>query len=219
MNRTDNPQAAAGAAAPPPAEPALPDRRRRYFRWFFIALALAALAGGYWWIASRDTETTDDAYVTGDVVQVSPQVAGTVDAIMVQNAEWVRAGDPLFRIDPTDARLALDDAVAQLARASPQHRSCCARPNCRRRPTTCSDGSAWRRTAAYRARTSATRATPWTARPPRSTRNRPHTTHRAPASTAPRSTRIRWCAPQPRACAVRPSRCAAPRFARRWRVS
>ncbi|WP_257757766.1 HlyD family efflux transporter periplasmic adaptor subunit [Burkholderia glumae] len=118
MNRTDNPQAAAGAASPPPAEPALPDRRRRYFRWFFIALALAALAGGYWWIASRGTETTDDAYVTGDVVQVSPQVAGTVDAIMVQNAEWVRAGDPLFRIDPTDARLALDDAVAQLARAS-----------------------------------------------------------------------------------------------------
>ncbi|QGA39576.1 HlyD family efflux transporter periplasmic adaptor subunit [Burkholderia glumae] len=120
MNRTDNPQAAAGAAAPPPAEPALPDRRRRYFRWFFIALALAALAGGYWWIASRDTETTDDAYVTGDVVQVSPQVAGTVDAIMVQNAEWVRAGDPLFRIDPTDARLALDDAVAQLAREAAQ---------------------------------------------------------------------------------------------------
>ena len=127
MNRTDTPPAAApaaaGAASPPPAEPALRTTRRRYFRWFFIALALAALAGGYWWVTSRGTETTDDAYVTGDVVQVSPQVAGTVDTIMVQNAEWVRAGDPLFRVDPTDAKLALDDAVAQLAHAVREYRT------------------------------------------------------------------------------------------------
>lgn len=127
MNRTDTPPAAApaaaGAASPPPAEPALRTTRRRYFRWFFIALALAALAGGYWWVTSRGTETTDDAYVTGDVVQVSPQVAGTVDTIMVQNAEWVHAGDPLFRVDPTDAKLALDDAVAQLAHAVREYRT------------------------------------------------------------------------------------------------
>ena len=91
--------------------------RRRRFRLFFVALAVAAGTGFAYWATTRGIETTDDAYVAGDVVQVSSLVNGTVDAVMVENAQWVRAGDPLFRIDNTDARLNLNAAVAQRAHA------------------------------------------------------------------------------------------------------
>ncbi|CAG2333376.1 efflux RND transporter periplasmic adaptor subunit [Burkholderia sola] len=107
----------------PAAEPALQRARRRYFRWFFIALAGAAGLAAVAWATTRGTETTDDAYVSGDVVQISPQIGGTVDAVRVQNADWVRPGDLLFSVDKTDARLALDEAVAQLAHAVRQYRT------------------------------------------------------------------------------------------------
>ncbi|KWI14287.1 efflux RND transporter periplasmic adaptor subunit [Burkholderia ubonensis] len=107
----------------PAAEPSLRSRRRRYFRWFFVGLAVAAGIGVVFWAAARGTETTDDAYVAGDVVQISPQIGGTVDAVMVQNADWVRPGDLLFRVDKTDAQLALDEAVAQLAHAVRAYRT------------------------------------------------------------------------------------------------
>lgn len=97
--------------------------RRRRFRLFFVALAIAAGAGFAYWATTRGIETTDDAYVAGDVVQVSSLVNGTVDAVMVENAQWVRAGDPLFRIDNTDARLNLNAAVAQLAHAVRAYRT------------------------------------------------------------------------------------------------
>ncbi|KVN20489.1 hemolysin D [Burkholderia stagnalis] len=107
----------------PVAEPSLQRARRRYFRWFFIALAGAAGIAIAGWAATRGTETTDDAYVSGDVVQISPQIGGTVDAVRVQNADWVRPGDLLFSVDKTDARLALDEAVAQLAHAVREYRT------------------------------------------------------------------------------------------------
>ncbi|PMS20831.1 EmrA/EmrK family multidrug efflux transporter periplasmic adaptor subunit [Trinickia dabaoshanensis] len=97
--------------------------RRRRFRLFFVALAVAAGAGVAYWSATRGVETTDDAYVAGDVVQVSSLVNGTVDAVMVENAQWVHPGDPLFRVDSTDARLALDAAVAELAHAVRAYRT------------------------------------------------------------------------------------------------
>ncbi|MGG1945986.1 efflux RND transporter periplasmic adaptor subunit [Trinickia sp. NRRL B-1857] len=97
--------------------------RRRRFRLFFVALAVTAGAGFAYWGATRGIETTDDAYVAGDVVQVSSLVNGTVDAVMVENAQWVHAGDPLFRVDSTDARLALNAAVAQLAHAVRAYRT------------------------------------------------------------------------------------------------
>ncbi|WP_116135341.1 efflux RND transporter periplasmic adaptor subunit [Trinickia diaoshuihuensis] len=97
--------------------------RVRRFGLFFIALTVTAGAALAYWSASRGTETTDDAYVAGDVVQVSSLVNGTVDAVMVENAQWVHAGEPLFRIDSADARLALDAAVAELAHAVRAYRT------------------------------------------------------------------------------------------------
>jgi membrane fusion protein (multidrug efflux system) len=83
-------------------------------------IAVLALLGGagygvYWAVALNHVESTDNAYVQGNVVQITPQVAGTVVAILADDADRVRAGQALIRLDPADARVALDQAEAQLA--------------------------------------------------------------------------------------------------------
>jgi len=79
----------------------------------FAALGLAAFV--WWYIEARNFETTDNAYVGGDVVPVSAKVAGTVVAIRAGTTDLVRAGDELVALDPTDTQIALDAAEAELA--------------------------------------------------------------------------------------------------------
>jgi membrane fusion protein (multidrug efflux system) len=55
--------------------------------------------------------------VQGNVVQLTPQVAGTVVAIAADDTDFVKAGQSLVKLDPADARVALDQAEAQLAQA------------------------------------------------------------------------------------------------------
>jgi membrane fusion protein (multidrug efflux system) len=77
---------------------------------------LLLIAYGVWWaIYARHFEDTDDAYVAGNVVQVTPQVSGTVVAIHADDTELVEAGKPLVDLDHSDAKVALDQAEAQLA--------------------------------------------------------------------------------------------------------
>jgi membrane fusion protein (multidrug efflux system) len=82
-----------------------------------ISAACAALVVGYglyWGLHARYFVSTDNAYVAGNVVQVTPQVTGTVLAIRVEDTDFVKAGDPLVKLDPADAQVALDQAQAQL---------------------------------------------------------------------------------------------------------
>ena len=79
----------------------------------FIVVAIAYTS--YWMLVSRHHEETDDAYVQGNVVQVTPQVAGTVSQILVEDTDSVQAGQPLLTFDNADAELAVDQAEAQLA--------------------------------------------------------------------------------------------------------
>jgi len=60
-------------------------------------------------------ETTDNAYVNANVVQITPLVGGTVRAIHADDTDFVKAGQPLVSLDPADARVALDQAESQLA--------------------------------------------------------------------------------------------------------
>jgi len=62
-------------------------------------------------------ETTDDAYVRGNLVTISPRVPGTVVEIAVDETERVRAGQVLLRLDPADAQVTLMNAQGQLAQA------------------------------------------------------------------------------------------------------
>jgi membrane fusion protein (multidrug efflux system) len=80
----------------------------------FFSLAGAAWFG-YWFFSLRMEESTDDAYVAGNLVRVSPLVAGSVREILVDNTEKVRAGQILLRLDTTDADLTLRRAGAALA--------------------------------------------------------------------------------------------------------
>lgn len=118
----DNPADSGPGTAPAPVgTPPLkksPSKRRKYL---LIATAIILLAligyGIYWFVFLRHFENTDDAYVAGNVVQVTPQVGGTVISIMADDTELVQAGRPLVQLDDADARVALDSASAQLAQA------------------------------------------------------------------------------------------------------
>jgi membrane fusion protein (multidrug efflux system) len=83
-----------------------------------VAVLLAGLAYGlYYWLVLSHYESTDNAYVQGNVVQLTPQLAGTVVAIYADDTDFVKAGQPIVRLDPADAQVALDQAEAQLAQA------------------------------------------------------------------------------------------------------
>jgi membrane fusion protein (multidrug efflux system) len=91
--------------------------RRRSLGLIAGVIAVAALAyGGYWTLALRYHQSTNDAYVNGNVVQITPQVSGTVVAIRADDTQFVSAGQALVQLDEADARVALDQAEAQLAR-------------------------------------------------------------------------------------------------------
>jgi len=91
-------------------------------RWVWLSaftalfLAIGAGYGVYWAKVLRYQQSTDDAYVNGNVVQITPQIYGTVVAIGADDTKFVKAGQPLVRLDQADAKVALDQAEAQLAR-------------------------------------------------------------------------------------------------------
>ncbi len=93
-------------------------RQRRV--WLIVVGSVFALAaigyGVYWAQALRYEQSTDDAYVSGNVVQITPQISGTVVAIGADNTQFVQAGQTVVQLDRADAKVALDQAEAQLAR-------------------------------------------------------------------------------------------------------
>ncbi|UTV97909.1 HlyD family efflux transporter periplasmic adaptor subunit [Marinomonas rhizomae] len=69
-----------------------------------------------WWLKiGQFNETTEDAYVSGNIVNVMSQVSGTVTDIMVDNTSLVGESDILVKINPVDAQLALQEAEASFA--------------------------------------------------------------------------------------------------------
>ena len=99
-------------------------RRGKWLAVMTISLILLAVLALLWWLLfARGYESTDDAYVAGDVANVMPQVSGTVVSIGADETDLVRAGQELIRLDGTDARIAVQDAEQQLARAVRQTRT------------------------------------------------------------------------------------------------
>ncbi|MDM0066943.1 efflux RND transporter periplasmic adaptor subunit [Variovorax sp. J31P207] len=83
------------------------------------AAVLVLLVGGIaWYSLQRDTERTEDAYVDGNVVQVTSQIGGTVTAFAADNTDHVKAGTLLVTLNPVDQEVRFERAKAELAKAT-----------------------------------------------------------------------------------------------------
>ena len=90
--------------------------RKKALSGVAAAVLLAGMGYGvYWALVLNHFESTDNAYVQGHVVQITPQLAGTVKAIAADDTDHVKAGQWLVRLDPADAQIALEQAQAALA--------------------------------------------------------------------------------------------------------
>jgi len=100
-----------------PAGAHRPNNRRRWL----IILGAVVLVGAivyalYWFLYASHFESTDDAYVNGDIVAVTARDSGSVIGLYADNTQEVRRGQLLIDLDPIKAQVALDAAKADLAR-------------------------------------------------------------------------------------------------------
>ena len=100
-----------------------PRRVRRLRRLWRPAAALAAVIGigvtaSWWFTEGRYIESTDNAYVQGDIAVLGPRIEGDVAAIKVADNQRVHAGDPLIVLDPADWQARLAQATASAAEAT-----------------------------------------------------------------------------------------------------
>ena len=125
MNAPKSTPSAAATPAPVAATaPAGNPKRKKAL----TALASVVVVAGLGWAAyetlvASHYESTDNAYVQGNVIQITPQIGGTVMAIMADDTDFVKAGQPLVQLDPADAKVALEQAEAALAQAVRQART------------------------------------------------------------------------------------------------
>jgi membrane fusion protein (multidrug efflux system) len=100
-----------------------PTRKKALLSIASVVLILGIVWAAYEWLVASHHEFTDNAYVQGNVIQITPQIGGTVLAILADDTDYVKAGQVLVRLDPTDAKLALDQATANLAQVVRQVRT------------------------------------------------------------------------------------------------
>ena len=106
----------------PVKEPTNPARKKA-LSVISIAVLLGLGFGGFEWFINRHYEETDNAYVQGNIIQITPQIGGTVTAILADDTDYVKAGAPLVQLDPADSQVALDQAEANLAQTVRQVRT------------------------------------------------------------------------------------------------
>ncbi|UZF36606.1 HlyD family secretion protein [Ralstonia pseudosolanacearum] len=110
---SDNNQTADATAAAPSKQ-----RRARLFLILAAVVAAGAIGGtAYWQLYASRFVSTDNAYAAVEIAQVTPAIDGTIAEVRVSDTQAVKKGDVLVVIDPTDAKLALEQAEAQLGSA------------------------------------------------------------------------------------------------------
>jgi membrane fusion protein (multidrug efflux system) len=115
----DDASTSAPRSADRPSGVARDFNRRRMTRWaLFGVLPVALLAGGYFYFTGGKIMSTDDAYVDADKVAISTDIAGLVQDVDVTDNQHVGAGQILYRIDPRQFQIALDNAKANLAQTA-----------------------------------------------------------------------------------------------------
>jgi membrane fusion protein (multidrug efflux system) len=122
MNAITNRPALADETATTRVEPPVRRSRRRLLGipLAIIALLLLIVAGNWWFAEGRWIESTDNAYVQGDITVLSPRIDGDIAAVLVNDNQRVHTGDPLVELDPSDwqARAMQAEAAVAESRAS-----------------------------------------------------------------------------------------------------
>jgi len=110
----DRPAGTSPNATPPSAS----GKRKLLLALLGIGVVVAGAAyGAYYVTYGQYHESTDDAYVDGNLVELTPQVTGTVNAVNSDDTQIVKVGDPVVTLDPADSRIALLNAEAALGQA------------------------------------------------------------------------------------------------------
>lgn len=105
----------AGAQAPQRPQNKKQQRKRvlLLLTAIFIMIGVAYLI--YWFLVLRHHQETDNAYISGNQVQIMSQVPGSVVSVHFENTDFVKSGDVLVTLDPTDAEQAFEQAKTALA--------------------------------------------------------------------------------------------------------
>jgi membrane fusion protein (multidrug efflux system) len=85
-----------------------------------LGLVVIAIGAVLWWLNARNYESTDDAFIDTHIVRLAPQIAGRVTAVLVNDNELVRAGQPVMTIDSADVAAKVAQAAAQKDQAQAQ---------------------------------------------------------------------------------------------------
>jgi membrane fusion protein (multidrug efflux system) len=110
----DRPAGTSPNATPPAAS----GKRKLWLALLGIGVVVGSAAyGAYYFTYGQYHESTDDAYVNGNLVELTPQVTGTVNAVNTDDTQIVKVGDPVVTLDPADSRIALLNAEAALGQA------------------------------------------------------------------------------------------------------
>jgi len=113
MNQDASPEPVTSSGAPEP-------NGSRAMLALKVGTPLVLLLAAGMWFLSRNRVSTDDAQVDGHLVPISCRVYGTVDKVLVEDNQAVKAGDPLVSLDPRDIQAKLDQAKGALAQARAQ---------------------------------------------------------------------------------------------------
>jgi membrane fusion protein (multidrug efflux system) len=112
---TENTSGAQTAPADNAPKAPAPGKRKLLLALLGVAVVAAGAAyGAYYMTYARYHQSTDDAYVSGNLVQLTPQVSGTVVAVDADDTQIVKQGDPVVTLDSADAKVALLNAEATL---------------------------------------------------------------------------------------------------------
>ncbi|ENV46310.1 hypothetical protein P255_00449 [Acinetobacter brisouii CIP 110357] len=103
------------------SEPAMKAKRKKMLGFLALILIIAAVLYAIWAILFNNTVNTDNAYVGADTAEITSMVTGQVSKVLVQDTQQVHKGDILVQVDQRDAKIALAQAEAALAKAKRQY--------------------------------------------------------------------------------------------------
>ncbi|MBJ8434786.1 EmrA/EmrK family multidrug efflux transporter periplasmic adaptor subunit [Acinetobacter pittii] len=98
------------------------NKRKKFLGFFALILLIAAILYAIWALFLDNSVSTDNAYVGAETAQITSMVSGQVAQVVVKDTQTVHRGDVLVRIDDRDAKIALAQAEAELAKAKRQYK-------------------------------------------------------------------------------------------------